>query len=152
MKSPSEVLPLKDHFRIWLLSKNPRGVVGVSRSASDCPIARFAREYYDKICFVSSDGILSDGDMKSTWPWIHDFTETVDCYGGLITAERALEILDKPALEILDNCDEDNDKCDEANILNRVSHRCYQIGSAGSRRGICRARRARAAHRRRCPR
>jgi hypothetical protein len=93
-------IPSKRTFTNWLKGKKPSQHVGTPGSCSTCPVAMFFNERGFDV-HVSGDSVRSYPDIKLGFrerrevpEWLRRFITGVDnSHTGVITAERALEIL-----------------------------------------------------------
>jgi hypothetical protein len=102
----SRIVLHADSFRKWLEEKDPTTEVGVTCSASLCPVAQFVRDTYhpDHVAICGDvHYVYAEPDNWTPIPvqgwWIKPFIQTVDNITNgwrriPITAAKSLEILD----------------------------------------------------------
>ncbi len=81
----------KSDFKDWLLRFNPEDIVGISCDGSCCPLARYSKS--DEVDAQIYWGVQTN-NYEYVPEWAGKFIHKVDCYGGRISAEHALRILE----------------------------------------------------------
>lgn len=91
---------IKTEFKAWLETKKPDDIVGKTRSACSCPLAKYLREQTGKVWFVGGSHYNYAGDYyrvdaeSHTLPiWAESFMDKVDERGlhSDISADEALK-------------------------------------------------------------
>jgi hypothetical protein len=87
-------------YRQWLETKKPKEIVGVSRAACDCPVARWLRETRRRKVIVETNIITlcraAEKPNRSYFApeWVVDYLSAIDAGDQReITAETALALL-----------------------------------------------------------
>lgn len=81
----------RDGFRNWLKAQDGGAVVGEARHGSHCPLANFLGDG----CGVAFDQWSDDDHTEKLPEWACTFYRAVDNRAGLVTASRALELLEQ---------------------------------------------------------